>query len=109
MDAMNAHVGPGRQTLGPPQPVSPYWRLLIRFWWVGILVVLIVVAILGGSTTSPAGVSTSNRAATNAPVATQVAPVGVSTASIATPSAQQKGAWYLYQETHEGNYCQCNK
>lgn len=108
MAAMNARVGPGRQAVGSSRPVSPYWQLFIRFWWVAILVLLIVLAIEGGRATSPAGVSTSNRAAMSSPIATRTTRVGAA-APVATPSVRDNSAWYLYQETHEGDYCQCNK
>ena len=34
-------------------------------------------------------------------------PAGAAAAAQATPSADQSAAWYLQQETHESDYCQC--
>ena len=114
MDAMNARVEPGRQARGlsQPQQSPPYWRRLLYFWWVGILVLLVVVAVWVDRATSNVDVSASNRVAKGSPIATSAASatqVGASAPTVATPAVQDNSAWYLYQQTHEGDYCQCNK
>ena len=109
MDAMDARVGQGRHAVGPTHQRSLFWRVFLRFWWVGILVLLIVVAVWGGRGTSAVGAASSGRVATSSSIAVSATPAHAAAVSAATPAAQDNSAWYLYQQSHEGDYCQCNK
>lgn len=55
----------------------------------------------------PAARSTIVATAVRPAIVATAIPTGAAAAAQSTPSADQSAAWYLQQETHEGDYCQC--
>ena len=81
---------------------------LIRVAWAVILTIVLAAALWFGVASGRAGTTSAARPTAAPTVIGTAAVPGASADAQATPTDQQKAAWYLQQETTEQDYCSCS-
>ena len=104
---MAASATSGNQSGNPTPERGQLPRATVRFWWVAVVILLLAAALWVGVATNRVDLPAATPTTLATAISANATPARASIVAVATPSADEKAAWYLQQQTTEGDYCQC--